>query len=979
MFKKSVILLFLFLFLIIVSFISFLYSGIKIDSFSFSNFSISQFYIKIDKKIILNIENIEYKSNKQEENNSFDSVKKDLELFPTILKLFQNIHIESLKINDNQFKILFDNDDLYLDNKYINIASKVDISSNQINLDLYSLYLKDVGILFDGKVIINYFDEKINYIGNIYYQDLQTNLNLEMTKKLAKFYLQSEPFKSLKFIKPYLELSEVAEAWMYDNVEGDLVLKDFYGEFDLEKNLILEDTLRGNAQILNAKIKFHNDVEAIITKRVDVLFKNDTLHFDLIEPKFKEKDMQGSYVTIHNLTSEAKGEVEVFIKTDSKLDNDIQSILKAYEINLPLNQKTGTTKAELTLKFPYLESLPMSTKGIFLINESEIFINKFPFYTKNSEVLLNDTIVEVKNADFKHKDMIDAFINSLTIDTNSLKSSGDVLLNSFSIKNGKDSIVNITNKQMPINMDFGKDTIIELKDLEINIKISDLVYVDIKNLSKIYPYSKLLKDISIKDGNLSLEIKDDKNIKFKTFVKGLDFPIEKNGVRVSELNLNGVIENKNVYISNLEEDLNIEIKENTKLYLSNYDVIVNSNKDKGNLNKNLNIYLNNTRLKLDENLYHLESAEIFLRNGQIDFKTAVKNLDIPLSKDGKKVEELSLKGVYKDDNVKLNTLGNDLILELKKDYISLYVEKFDVLYDINEENNNEYKNIDISGKNSNIIINNKHKFLADNYQIRIREESKYINLKHKDTDITIKESKDKKIDIFSNNINDEFINTIFDKKVVNGGKVLLLANGDINNLNGKVIIENSNIEDLAILNNLLLFIHTSPALVNPLLAIPSVVGMATNSGFNLTAYKVINGSIEFNYSKEKELLDIKKLVTVGNGIDFDGKGKVDLSNFTLDSEVKLIFLKDYSKIVGAIPVVNYVLLGENNRVETKVNIFGELENPQISTNLTKETFSLPVNVAKRILSSPAALLDFIKDKNESIKKEEENMINKPLN
>lgn len=82
----------------------------------------------------------------------------------------------------------------------------------------------------------------------------------------------------------------------------------------------------------------------------------------------------------------------------------------------------------------------------------------------------------------------------------------------------------------------------------------------------------------------------------------------------------------------------------------------------------------------------------------------------------------------------------------------------------------------------------------------------------------------------------------------------------------------------------------------------------------------------------------------------------------MDSEVKLIFLKDYSKIVGAIPVVNYVLLGENNRVETKVNIFGELENPQISTNLTKETFSLPVNVAKRILSSPAALLDFIKIK-----------------
>ena len=241
------------------------------------------------------------------------------------------------------------------------------------------------------------------------------------------------------------------------------------------------------------------------------------------------------------------------------------------------------------------------------------------------------------------------------------------------------------------------------------------------------------------------------------------------------------------------------------------------------------------------------------------------------------------------------------------------------------------------------------------------------------------QSKDEKIDIFSNEINDEFVNAIFDKKIFEGGNILLLANGDINNLEGKMIIKDSNIDDLAILNNLLIFIHTSPALINPFLAIPSVVGMATNSGFNLTAYKIINGSIEFNYSKEKELLDIKKLVTVGNGIDFDGKGKVNLNDMTITSDINLIFLKDYSKIVGAIPVVNFVLLGDNNRVETQVNVFGDLDNPKISTNLTKDAFSVPMNIVKRILTSPSALLDFVTGKEtEEEKEDKENMINKPL-
>ena len=55
--------------------------------------------------------------------------------------------------------------------------------------------------------------------------------------------------------------------------------------------------------------------------------------------------------------------------------------------------------------------------------------------------------------------------------------------------------------------------------------------------------------------------------------------------------------------------------------------------------------------------------------------------------------------------------------------------------------------IDIKGKNSTIILNDKYKFLTDNFEIRVREDSKYIGLNYKETNITLKESKDKKVDI----------------------------------------------------------------------------------------------------------------------------------------------------------------------------------------------------------------------------------------
>jgi hypothetical protein len=935
----------------------------------------------MDKKLILNIENIEYKSKKSETKSSFDDLKQNISLLPKVLKLFQNINIERLKIDDNEFKIILDNDNLYLDNKFINISSKVDVSSNQVIFELYSLYLKDIELMLNGKVKVDYFNEKLNYYGKAYYGDIQSDINVEVTKKLAKFYLISEPFKSLKFLKKFLDLPVIAEEWMYDNVEGDLKLQEFYGEFDLEKNQIIEESLQGKAQIEAAKIRFHKDVDVITTKSLDVTFANSKLQLNLIEPIFKGKKLDGSYVAIHNIASSLDGEVEVNIKANSKLDKDILDILKAYNINLPLVQKSGNTDASLSLIFPYEETKPMITKGIFLVSDAEIFINKFAFSSKNAEVTLDGSTVEIKNADFKHKNMIDAIVN-LNIDTKTLKSEGTADIKSFLIsKDDGEKIVHIQNKTTPISLDFNKETTIELKDLDTNIKISDLIYVDIKDFSKIYPYSKLLKDIAIKDGNISLAIKDDKNINFTANIKGLDFPIQKDGKLIENMDIKGLIDNKSISIESNDGNVKLEMKDGLKIFLKDIDVVINSENQNNKFLKDMNIYLNNSKLKIDDEVYEIKNAKIYIKKDQINFDASVINLDIPLKKDNKLITELSLKGIYTKDLTTINTKNEDLTLELKNHGMFLNINGYDVLYttsDVIEDEKNT-PNLSIKGKNSNILINDKYKFIADNLEIRLTKDSKYINLKHKKTDLTIKESKDKKIDIYSTDISDEFVNAIFNKNIFKGGKILFLANGDINNLNGKLIIEDSNIDDLAILNNLLIFIHTSPALINPLLALPSVVGMATNTGFNLTAYKIVNGVLEFNYNKEKELLDVKKLLTVGNGIDFDGKGKVDLNNMTLNSDIKLIFLKDYSKIVGIIPVVNYVLLGNNNRVETQVNLFGDLNNPKISTNLTKDAFSVPVNIAKRILSSPSMLLDFITGK-ESLEdiENKEKMINKPL-
>ena len=937
----------------------------------------------MDKKLILTIDNIEYKSEKTTTSSSFEELKDSIELLPKVLNFFQKIKINKLKINDNEFEIILDDEILYLDNKYINIASKIDTISNQVVFELYSLYLKDLNFLFDGKVKIDYFNEKIDYYGNFYYENLQSNINVEMTKKIAKFYLVSEPFKSLKFLKNFLHLPNIAESWMYDNVKGDIKIEELYAEYDLINNHIIENSIQGKAQIKDAKIRFHKDVDAVNTKSLDIFFKDNRLHFNLMEPMFKDKKLDGSFVLINNLTSEKNGQVDVFLKTNSKLDKDILDILKAYNITLPIVQKSGNTQASLLMKFPYDIAKSMSTYGEFFLNDAKVAINNFEFESKNAEVILDDSLIKIKNSDFKYKDMINATLN-LNLDIKTLKSYGDANIKSFLIKEeNKESLVEIKDKNTAIDLNFNNEVSILLKDLGTNIKISDLIYVNIDDLSKIYPYSRLLKDNSIKEGNIALQIKDEKNINFEAFIKGLDLPLQKNDTNIDSLEINGKIEDGKTKISSKDEDIKIEIDDKLNIYLQNLDVILENNKiETTNLKQEVIINLFNSKLKIDKDIYYLENAKIFIKNSGIDFEADVKDLNLPIKKNNNKIEKLSLVGTLKNHITSIETKNKDLILQLTEDSVFLYAEDYALHYssiDSKKIENIKYKKIDIKGKNLIIFYDEVNKLLADEFVLRIRNDSKFISLDYKQTSVTFRESKDKKIDIFSNNVSDEFINALIGKHIFDGGNLMFYANGYMNNLNGKLIIENSNVEGVTILNNLLLFIQTSPALINPLLAIPAVVGLATNSGFNLLAYNIVDGTIEFNYNKDKELLDIKKLITIGNGIDFDGRGTVDLKNNIIDSNIKLIFFKDYSKLVGMVPVINYVLLGDNNRVETEVNLNGSLSDPDISTNLTKDTISVPMNIGKRILSFPSILFDFIRGK-DSIEEEKikKNQINKPL-
>lgn len=942
------------LFLLFLLFISVMFWGIKIDSFSFANINVSQFYIKLDKKLIVSIEKLELKSKKSQVESSFENIKKDIELFPKVLKIFQQIDIKNLSIDGNEFNIFLKDDVLYLDNKFLNLSANLDISSSQNTLDLYSLYLKDFDVLLMGKIKLDYFKEEIKYHGDIHYKDIVLQSNVDATKDKIKFFTRSSYLENLHFLKEFLpDLPKEAKEWMYDNVKGEFKVDWFYGEFDLEKNILLEKSLQGKAHIKDAQIKYHKDLETIKTTSVDVVYKKGNLDFYLQNPIYKAKSLENSFVSLKNLIDEDNGLVEVNIFAKTKLDNDILNILKAYNIKLPVLQKSGNTDASLKLSIPYASNKALKTYGKFDLQDAIIDIEGFEFFSKSANVILDDTKVIIENADFKYQNMIYAKAN-LTIDTESLLSNGEVNISRIFIQDGnKEQIIDLKNEKSRIKMDFNNGLKISLDGLNTELLYDDNLKIEIKDLEKIYKYSKLLQDNSIKDGYINLDIKDENNILFDGFVKGLDFPIFKENRQVKELFVNGKIEDDKVEINSSNNEIKIIIDEKIDVRLENLTVKIPENSENEVFSKELNLRLKNSKLNLDNEIYFLRFSRVQIKDGDVRFYANIKDINLPLKRFGKDLNDIKLVGSIKDGITTLKSVDDGITIKLKDKDIELKLDSYEIFYDINDEEESgfDYENIKIEAKNSNLIIDRKYNLLSDFLEINFTNKSKYIYLKHKKSEATIKENEDKTIDIFAYKLGDEFINALAAKKVMKNGYLNFYASGTFDEIKGKITIKDSTISNLTTLSNILAFLEATPGVfagaINPFFAVSSLVGVK-----NIGAYTLSDGILEFTYDDKNRFLELNNLNTIGNGIDFEGYAKIDLDKFTIDSKLNLIFLKDYSNVVASIPVINYIFLGDDRRVETQIDIKGSLEDPKIKTNLVKDGANASLNIIKRVFTFP---------------------------
>ena len=140
-------------------------------------------------------------------------------------------------------------------------------------------------------------------------------------------------------------------------------------------------------------------------------------------------------------------------------------------------------------------------------------------------------------------------------------------------------------------------------------------------------------------------------------------------------------------------------------------------------------------------------------------------------------------------------------------------------------------------------------------------------------------------------------------------------------------------------NNLMAFMHTIPSLLT-----------LKNPGFNDDGYAVTDAYIDF--TREEETINIHKIIINGKSTDIVGSGTINIETGQIDIDLQISLFKNLSSIVDAVPIVNYIILGDDGRLYASIKVEGTLKKPKMKMKLLKDAASSPFGIIKRTIETP---------------------------
>lgn len=263
---------------------------------------------------------------------------------------------------------------------------------------------------------------------------------------------------------------------------------------------------------------------------------------------------------------------------------------------------------------------------------------------------------------------------------------------------------------------------------------------------------------------------------------------------------------------------------------------------------------------------------------------------------------------------------------------------------VTDTNSSERKEaIMIDANNTALVLSDGRSAKADAIKVQYQDDEIYAQL-YKAKGGAMLEVKNDGFYLYGNDLDDDFMEHFFNLSRFRGGTLDFYIVGNKNDFNGLIKIDNTTIYDYVLLNNLFAFINTVPALVT--FSLPS---------YATRGIKVKSAYAELKYHEGN--LTVSGLKVDSKEMDFAGQGLIDYNKGTM--KMQLSVKTQAGDNIRKIPLVGYILVGDDQSVLTTVDVTGPIDDPKISSTIAKDIIIAPFNILKRTLDFPIHYLEKI--------------------
>jgi hypothetical protein len=351
------------------------------------------------------------------------------------------------------------------------------------------------------------------------------------------------------------------------------------------------------------------------------------------------------------------------------------------------------------------------------------------------------------------------------------------------------------------------------------------------------------------------------------------------------------------------------------------------------------------------NLYYTGESSRFQFNGEIDYLYPLMVLN------NTPVEHYKFSGSHQN-NVTQIRVNDRLTINHASAHIDIRANNtglnmpvlFKFLSAHKEENDptsssDASKPINIHATNTYLYLMKDRKIVTDTLDATLNNDNFDASLQHMNGSATLK-IRNNLFSIIGKGFNDKFMEHLFALSDFSGGEFSFEAKGKTDSFDGLMRVENTILKDYKVLNNVLAFVNTVPSLATFSLPNYNSKGLPVNEGYAHFAY-------------QKGIVSVDNFTLNSPEIKITGSGKADFGANQLDGVLTL--KTDLGSKLGKVPVVGYILLGEDGSLSTTLTLSGKLDDPKISTAIAKEIVTAPFNILKRTLVYP--FLWMLDDKN----------------